>query len=71
LATGDLRKYVIAEKIVGLVLALTVAAVPVTVLLCVAIKELLIVLIASAIPLGALWLMLLDVGLGARELDRA
>ena len=70
LATGDLRKYVVAEKRVGLALALTVAAVPVAALLYMAIKELLIVPIASAILLGAPWLMLLDVELSARELGR-
>ena len=70
LATGDVRKRVAAEKRVGLALALTVAAIPVATLLYVAIKELLIVLIASGILLGALWLMLLNVELGARELDR-
>jgi len=70
LATGDLRKYVVAEKRVRLALALTVVAIPVAALLYMVTKELLIVLIASAILLGAPWLLLLDVELSARELGR-
>jgi hypothetical protein len=70
LATGDLRKYVVAEKRVRLALALTVVAIPVAALLYMVTKELLIVFIASAILLGAPWLLLLDVELSARELGR-
>jgi hypothetical protein len=70
LATGDIRKYVVAEKRIGLALALTVAAIPVATLLYMVTKELLIVLIAGVALLGAPWLLLLDVELCARELGR-
>jgi len=54
LATGDIRKYVVAEKRIGLALALTVAAIPVAALLYMVTKELLIVLIASTMLFLAL-----------------